>query len=560
MPGITPGTADVTEGIKTVMTDPTQNDGEKTPGTSGVLLQAKGLTVRTRAGVSLLSDISFHIEPGNLVALTGLSRSGKSILLQSLAGLIEPAEGEILIDGINLYANLRAFRSSIGFVPADYAVQQDLTVSEILQEGARLRMPRSTSSGDRKQRVQTILETVGLTRVKDQRARILSAVEGRRLGIAVELLSYPGLLLVDESSEPLTPFDEVQITILLRDLSRQGLTIILVNPRSRSAGLSDKIIFLAPGGLLAWYGPADEAFPYLKGLLPRGVVKDLFGLQEALEMLVNPQAQDGIEWAKRFKEHEAYQKHVDDPLHNRYPDLLLQTRPLLRLRLRNSSKEKLPPLIIPRASGVQKLMLLIWRNFRLLWRDKTGLLMLAIPPLIAFIHFLLSPARVDVTSPPIAFDLFVFLVVLTSALLVQNEIFTERAVYRREHRSSPMLLPYILSKIWLVGVLAIYQGLVWTIIHSFGKLGGAGGAQSLLPFGITLVLLAFVGGVLGLIVSASSKTLVKTTGWVLLLTIPQLLFIFNPLSHWSRLVILSLFLILVLLGSQRRAGNVESGN
>ncbi len=413
------------------MTDPTQNDGEKTPGTSGVLLQAKGLTVRTRAGVSLLSDISFHIEPGNLVALTGLSRSGKSILLQSLAGLIEPAEGEILIDGINLYANLRAFRSSIGFVPADYAVQQDLTVSEILQEGARLRMPRSTSSGDRKQRVQTILETVGLTRVKDQRARILSAVEGRRLGIAVELLSYPGLLLVDESSEPLTPFDEVQITILLRDLSRQGLTIILVNPRSRSAGLSDKIIFLAPGGLLAWYGPADEAFPYLKGLLPRGVVKDLFGLQEALEMLVNPQAQDGIEWAKRFKEHEAYQKHVDDPLHNRYPDLLLQTRPLLRLRLRNSSKEKLPPPIIPRASGVQKLMLLIWRNFRLLWRDKTGLLMLAIPPLIAFIHFLLSPARVDVTSPPIAFDLFVFLVVLTSALLVQNEIFKERAVYRR---------------------------------------------------------------------------------------------------------------------------------
>ncbi len=560
MPGITPGTADVTEGIKTVMTDPTQNDGEKTPGTSGVLLQAKGLTVRTRAGVSLLSDISFHIEPGNLVALTGLSRSGKSILLQSLAGLIEPAEGEILIDGINLYANLRAFRSSIGFVPADYAVQQDLTVSEILQEGARLRMPRSTSSGDRKQRVQTILETVGLTRVKDQRARILSAVEGRRLGIAVELLSYPGLLLVDESSEPLTPFDEVQITILLRDLSRQGLTIILVNPRSRSAGLSDKIIFLAPGGLLAWYGPADEAFPYLKGLLPRGVVKDLFGLQEALEMLVNPQAQDGIEWAKRFKEHEAYQKHVDDPLHNRYPDLLLQTRPLLRLRLRNSSKEKLPPPIILRASGVQKLMLLIRRNFRLLWRDKTGLLMLAIPPLIAFIHFLLSPARVDVTSPPIAFDLFVFLVVLTSALLVQNEIFTERAVYRREHRSSPMLLPYILSKIWLVGVLAIYQGLVWTIIHSFGKLGGAGGAQSLLPFGITLVLLAFVGGVLGLIVSASSKTLVKTTGWVLLLTIPQLLFIFNPLSHWSRLVILSLFLILVLLGSQRRAGNVESGN
>lgn len=558
MVGITLGNADVTEGIKTVMADPTQNDGEKAPGTSGVLLQAKGLTIRSRAGVSLLSDISFHIEPGDLVALAGVGRSEKSILLQSLAGLIEPAEGEILIDGINLYANLKAFRSSIGFVPAEYALQQDLTVSEILQDGTRLRMPRSTSSEDRKQRVQAILETVDLTQARDQRVRLLSAVERRRLGIAVELLSYPGLLLVDESSEPITPFDEVQITILLRDLSRQGLTVILVNPRSRSAGLSDKIMFLAPGGLLAWYGPADEAFTYLKGLLPRGVVKDLFGLQEALEMLVNPQAQDGIEWAKRFKEHEAYQKHVDDPLHNRYPDLLLQTRPLLRLRLRNSSKEKLPPPIIPRASGIQKLMLLIRRNFRVVWRDKTGLLMLAIPPLIALIHFLLSPTRVDVTSPPIAFDLFVFLVVLTSAFLVQNEIFKERAVYRREHRTSPMLLPYILSKVWLVGVLAIYQGLVWTIIHSFGELGRAGGVQSLLPFGITLFLLAFVGGVLGLIVSASSRTLMQMTGWVLLLTIPQVLFIFNPLSHWSRLVILSLFLILVLWGSQRGAGNVKT--
>ena len=555
MVGITPVSADVKEGIKTVMTDPTQNDGEKAPGTSGVLVQAKGLTIRTRAGVSLLSDVSFHIEPGDLVSLSGLGHPGKSVLLQSLAGLMEPAEGEILIDGINLYANLKAFRSSIGFVPSDYALQQNFTVSEIMQEGARLRMPRSVSSGGRQQRVKTLLETVGLTPVIDQRVALLSTVDRRKLSIALELLSYPSLLLVDESSEPLIPFDQVQIILLLRELSRQGITVIQANPRSRSTGLSDKVIFLAPGGLLAWYGPADEAFPYLKELLPRGVVKDLFGLQEALEMLVNPQARDGTEWAKRFKEHEAYQKHVDDPLHNRYPDLLLQTRPLLRLRLRNSSKEKLPPPIIPRASGIQKLLLLIGRNFRSLWRDKTALLMLAIPPLVALVHFVLSPVRVDVTSPPIALDLFVFLVVLTSALLVQNEIFKERAVYQRESRTNPMLLSYVLSKVWLVAVLAIYQGLVWTIIHSLGRLGSALELQSLLPAGLTLILLAFVGGILGLIVSALSKKTMRTTGWILLLMVPQLLFLFNPLSHWSQLAIMSLVLIVLLVGIQNWAGS-----
>ena len=555
---MTPVRADVKEGIKTVMTDPTQNDGEKAPGTKGVLLQAKGLTIRTRTDVSLLSDISFHIEPGDLVALTGMSGSGKSTLLQSLAGLRKPTEGEILIDGVSLYANLKAFRPSIGFVPDEYALQENLTVSEILQEGARFRLPRRASSEERRQRMQTLLETTGLTQVRDRRVGLLNAVERQRLSIAIELLDSPGLLLVDEPSDALTPFDEVQITLLLRELSRQGLTIILVNPRSRSAGLSDKIIFLAPGGLLAWYGPAEEAFAYLKGLLPRGVVKDLFGLQEALEMLVNPQVRDGVEWAKRFQEHEAYQKHVDDPLHNRYPDLLLQTRPLLRLRLRNSSKEKLPPPVIPRASSIQKLMLLIGRNFRLLWRDKNVWLMLAVPPLVALVHYLLSPTAVDVSRAPVAFELFGFLVVLTSALLVQNEIFKERAVYQREHRTSTILFPYVLSKVWLVAVLAIYQGLVWTIIHALGSLRSVGAVQALLPFGITLFLLAFVGGTLGLIVSALTRTPVRSAGWILLLTIPQLLFILNPLSHWSWLVIISLVLILVLLGIQRGTGNVRT--
>jgi len=514
---------DVTEGNRAVMAEPAQNDGQKVSETKGVLLQAKGLTIHTHAGVNLLSDISFHVEPGELVALTGLSRSGKSTLLQSLAGLLKPASGEVLIDGINLYANLKAFRSSIGFVPAEYALQQNLTVTEILQEGTRLRLPRRASHHDREQRVLTLLKTVGLTHVTDCRVGLLSTVEKRRLSIAVELIGYPGILLLDKSTEQLTPFEELQITTLLRELSRQDLTIIQVDERSRSAGLSDKVIFLAPGGLLAWFGPPDEAFIYLRSLLPRGVVKDLFGLKEALEILGNPQLYEGIEWAKRFKSHEAYQKYVDDPLDNKYPDLMLQTHPLLRIRLRNSSQEKLPPPIIPRASNAQKLILLIRRDFRLLWRDKRLLLTIAIPPLIALADFVLSPTTM--LSPdraPIIFGLLVFLVMLTAALLVQNEIFKEKAIYQYESRTTTLTFPYILSKVWLVGILAIYQGLVWTIIH-FAATGMTADLQVLGLYGITLFLVAFIGGILGLLASTVSRSAMTTTSWVLLFTIPQLL-------------------------------------
>lgn len=585
---------DVSQGNKAVMADVNQNDGQKASALTGVLLQANGLTIADRAGENILSGISFHIEPGELVALTGVSRSGKSSLLQSLAGLIKPASGEILMDGVDLYANLKAFHPIIGFVPSTFALPLSFTVAEVLQEAATLRLPRRTSSRDREQRLRSIVEMVGLTEAIDHRVSSLSRIEKRKLGIAVELIGYPRILLLDESaewSERLTPFEEVQITILLRELARQGLTIIQVDHRCRRAGLSDKIIFLAPGGLLAWFGPPDEAFIYLRGLVPRGVAKDLFGLREALEILANPQIQEGIEWAKRFKANEAYEKNVDDPLHNRYPDLLLQTHPLLRLRLRNSSQEKQPPKIVPGASILQKFFLFIVRNVRSAWRDKTALWMLVAPPLIAILDFLLSSTiRSDPTRAPVIMGTLVFLVLLTSAVLVKNEIAKERDVYRRETRTSSLSIPYVLSKVWLVGLLAIYQGLVWAIIH-FEAIGLVRGLPALFLDCITFLLAAFIGGIVGLIVSALSGKLLTTTGWLLVLTVPQLLFsgaiiptanfpmnvlsainpsryavqalltttgagvAGSPLADWWILVLMSLVLIVVLAVIQRGAGS-----
>lgn len=507
------------------MLDPAENGGQNIPRTGGVLLQAKGLTIHMRAGASLLSEISFHIEPGELVVLTGPSRSGKSTLLQSLAGLMKPTSGEILIDGVSLYGNLKAFRPSIGFVPAEFPLQQRLTVVEILQDAARLRLPRSASNNDRKQRVQTLLETVKLTQVADCRAGQLSKVDKRKLSIAVELIGYPGLLLLDEPADPLTTFEEVWITTLLQELSRQGLTIIQVNDLSRCVGLSDKVILLAPGGLLTWFGSAEEALVFLRSFMPEKSAINPFELEDALEVLESSPSGDRIAWVKRYKANPAYQKYVDDPLNDRYPDLLLQTHPLIRLR--STEKEKLPPTVVPRANVIQMLILLIRRNSRLLWRGKTWLLMLASPLMVALVDFALSspamsdPQLGDPYRPPIVFGMLVFLDLLVSALLFQNEIFKERAIYQRESRTTLLSFPYILSKVWLVGILAIYQGLIWSLIH-YTAIGMSGDLQALAAYGITFTLVAFIGGILGLMVSTLSRMSMMTTVWVLILTVPQL--------------------------------------
>lgn len=201
------------------------------------------------------------------------------------------------------------------------------------------------------------------------------------------------------------------------------------------------------------------------------------------------------------------------------------------------------------------------RNFRVLWRDRTWFFMLAIPPLVALVHFFFASITQSATGrPPTTLELPVFLAILTAAFLVQNEIFKERTVYQREQRTTSLLFPYVLSKIWLVGILAIYQGLVWTIIPSPGEtgLGLAGGLPVLLSTGMILILVAFVGGTLGLMISALSRAAITTTGWVLLLLAPLGLFVLDPLSHWLKLVVISLFLILLLMGVQSGAANVSA--
>ena len=529
--------ADMSNRNKIVIPDPAKKGGQNVHKTSGVLLQAKGLTIRMRAGASLLSDISLHIEPGELVALTGPSRSGKSTLLHSLAGLMKPTSGEILIDGVSLYANLKAFRSSIGFVPADFPLEQHLTVVEILQEAARLRLPRSASDYDRQQRVHTILETVKLTHAADSRAGLLSKVDRRKLSIAVELIGYPGLLLVDESADPLTNLEEVRISTLLQELSRQGITVIQVNEQSRCVGLSDNVILLAPGGFLTWFGPAEEALSFLRSYMPGESTPNPFGFEDALEALVDPKSGDGIAWGKRYKANPAYPKYVDDPLNNRYPDLLLQTHPLIRLR--SSVKEKLPPIIVPRANSIQTLILLIRRNSRVLWRGKTWLRMLAFPLMVALVDFVLSsrtmsdPQRGDPNRLPIVLGMLVFLDLLVSAVLLQFEISKDKAVYQRERSTNLRSFPYVLSKVWLVGILAIYQGLVWSLIH-FVAIGMSGGLQSLVGYAITFTLVSFIGGSLGLTASALSRKPMMTIAWVLILTVPQL-FLSGPIIPLAHL-------------------------
>ena len=134
-----------------------------------------------------------------------------------------------------------------------------------------------------------------------------------------------------------------------------------------------------------------------------------------------------------------------------------------------------------------------------------------------------DPLLGDSGQVPIVLGVLVFLDMAVAALLLHYEILKERKLHQREQRTTSMALPYTLSKVWIAFLLALYQGTVWTVIHFIAS-GAAGGGFNVPGTWITFTLVAFVGGILGLIASALTRTAQAALILALVLIIPQLIF------------------------------------
>jgi ABC-type multidrug transport system ATPase subunit len=506
-------------------------------GTEGVTLQVKKVE-RLPKGQdrALVSNISMHVGPGELVAVAG---PGKSALLESLSGVRPPDDGQILFNGIDLYGNLRVLSTYIGYVPSTPAVHDSLTPREALRYEAGLRLA-GASEKRIAHRVQEVLGQIGLLDLADRQVEGLSILEKRLLSVGIELLASPGLLLVDEPHQPIAPAEAARVTTLLQRLARQGLTVLQASDIAACASLADKMAVLAPDGSLAWYGPPPEALEYFRGLHPGAeALNSSFNLEKCLEVPGLTRTVDGRSLGQVFLDQPYFQKYVGGPLSGKRSDLLLEDRPMTRFR--GALAEGLPPPRRPQPSFLQKLLTLVRRNFVTTVRARRLLLLLAAPILLALTDLLFSspgmndPLAGDPRGQPAALGALVFLNLLTAALLFQNEVHGERAIIRTERRSVSLALPYAFSKIWWVGAFSIFAGVVWAVIH-FAASGFEGGLNTLGGYLVTFVLVAFIGGGLGLLASALSRTSLAASSLALLFVVPQFLLSGSviPLANLAR--------------------------
>ncbi len=213
----------------------------------------------------ILDDVSLTIYPGELVAILGGSGAGKTTLMNAINGFEPATSGKVFINGNDLNKNYQAYKSQMGYVPQQDIVYDNLTMNDMLTFVAKLRLPGDYSKEEISHRVDDVLDVMALQKQKHTLIKKLSGGQKKRASIAVELISDPSLFFLDEPTSGLDPEAETNLMKQLKLLSSQkNKTTIVITHTLQNIHLFDKIIFMAPGGKLCFYGSPDEALRFFE--------------------------------------------------------------------------------------------------------------------------------------------------------------------------------------------------------------------------------------------------------------------------------------------------------
>jgi putative ABC transport system ATP-binding protein len=218
-----------------------------------VILEARDLVKHYPlhgGSVKALRGVSLSVDRGEFVAIMGTSGSGKSTMLHLLGGLDRPTSGDVVIDGVNIsqlddeHATLTR-REKTGFVFQFFNLIPLLNVAENV---ALPFLIAGEALGERRARIDDLLELVGLADKAGHRSDQLSAGEQQRVALARALATEPAILLADEPTGNLDYTTGTEILDLLWDsCDRLGQTIVLVTHDARAAAYADRVLVVRDG-------------------------------------------------------------------------------------------------------------------------------------------------------------------------------------------------------------------------------------------------------------------------------------------------------------------------
>ncbi len=412
-----------------------------------VSFSARRLSVTVPHGKTtktILRDVSFGVPEKSLIGVIGPSGSGKSTLLRALTGYRPADQGEVLYDNRNLYKQFAELRQRIGLVPQDDILHKELQVRTALRYAAKLRFPGDTATAEREARIDEVLRELKLDIHADKRVTSLSGGQRKRVSVALELLTKPSLIFLDEPTSGLDPGMDRDVMKLLRGLADDGRTVLVVTHSVAELALCDKLLVMAPGGAVAYFGPPDEALTF-------------FGYDNWADVFSAFENYRDYDWSGRWRGSQHYQTYAAD-LDAAAP----QTAHYIPYQAARPPK--------PQGWGSQ-LFTLVRRYLSVIISDRGFIGLMVILPAVLGVVSLLIPAHYGLGPGPASVggqnrDAGTILMIIAvgacfagSANSVR-ELIKERVIYERERAVGLSRSAYLMSKVIVLGLITALQGAI----------------------------------------------------------------------------------------------------
>lgn len=243
----------------------------------------------------LLRDIHAELSNGDFVLILGGSGAGKTTLIKAVLGE-NKAEGKIILNGQDLYKNFKNMKSQIGMVPQFLTLRTNDTVRNTLNDTAAIKMGRKYTKEEKHQRVEDVLQHVGITEHADKYIGDLSGGQQKKVAVANQLIGFQKVFICDEPDSGLDAASRMQQMDILKEITREGKIVMVISHEPDDAieivngsrkHLFTKVLVLArssqdKAGHLAYFGDIESAFNF-------------FGVNRLQDIMleINPPAEGG---------------------------------------------------------------------------------------------------------------------------------------------------------------------------------------------------------------------------------------------------------------------------
>ena len=516
-------------------------------------LEVRDLTYRFRKNLTALDALSFSVSRGEMVCVMGASGSGKSTLLRAIGGQLHPTEGQVLLNGQQLYSDLDTLKRFVTYIPQDDAFDDYLTIEENMEFAAAIRSPH-LSKRDRARRVEGKLVELGRAERRDSVVgstvkKMLSGGERKRLNIGLDMLSSADVFLFDEPTSGLSSKDSEHVMEILRGMVHNKIILVTLHqPTSKLFQMFTKALLLDKGGRLAFYGTPQEMLSYfadaeheqqfgaeLGGCPACGTTRPEF-IFDVLETPLRDLSGDIIYEENNRGQLVPARRFSADFWQDRYDRFrLLQEMKQVNVRESAPAAPQPAPLV---AQNRRLKLREEWAQLRTLWKRSftsklrnrgNMILTVLVPPALAAVigwalYFTKDESGSYDFSSAFHIPTYIFISLLVAMFLALvssvDDIIRDRVLLNRERNLTVRLPFYILAKLGTLSLFSAVQCALFVAVgNSILEVKGM-----FFPYWYFMFITALSGLALGLLVSSLASSSKMAANFVPLVLIPQLIF------------------------------------